>query len=236
MSRSRKGPFTAPRVSRALTIASFVLVSFPPLFASAQTNIGVGKFVQSYDPASFGRRLTFALNFFAGSPTQETCATTDTTTADNTRSANFQVGFLPLRVSITDADNRCEASGTEAPTNDVRESTDGAFVFCSAEGGGRAASEASTDSLAISPFVPGSVVPGLVSQIQGPSDRVTIRGVGVRGTASGGFVGGAINPQGTRADAQATVDVDIEIFNPNPYAVPLHLSRDVSLYAAAGNE
>jgi len=284
------------------------------LFASAQTNIGVGKFVQSYDPASFGRRLTFALNFFAGSPTQETCATTDaenvvltdslppgvtlvsesrgggaynrdantvtwnlgtvnrcatfgnqfgltvdvspsvpdgatltntlsittttpeTTTADNTRSANFQVGFLPLRVSITDADNRCEASGTEAPTNDVRESTDGTFVFCSAEGGGRAASEASTDSLAISPFVPGSVVPGLVSQIQGPSDRVTIRGVGVRGTASGGFVGGAINPQGTRADAQATVDVDIEIFNPNPYAVPLHLSRDVSLYAAAGNE
>ena len=317
MNKTPNGPFAAPRASHALAIACFaLLIPLQPSFASAQTNVGVEQFVQSYDPMSFGRRLTFALNFFAGSPTQEACAATDaenvvltdqlppgvtfaseshgggvynrdtntvtwnlgtvnrcatfgnqfgmtvdvspsvpdgatptntlsittttpeTTTADNTQSVNSQVGFLPLRVSITDFDASCDASASGV-SNDRRESRDGSMVPCSVVGDGGAESGGLTDTLFINPSVPGvpgSGVPGPVGQIGGPSDRVTIRGVGVQGTASGRFVGGAINPQGTSADAEATVDVDIEIFNPNPYAVPVHLSRDVSLYAAAGNE
>jgi hypothetical protein len=294
-----------------------LLVAFQPSFASAQTNVGVQKFVQSYDPASFGRGLTFTLNFFAGSPLQEACAATDaenvvltdllppgvtlvsesrgggvynrdtntvtwnlgtvnrcatfgnefqmtvavsptipdgttltdtlmittttpeTTTADNTATANFQVGFLPLQVFVTDFKASCSVSTSEGPfvqSSDSRQSIDGTGVACSTSFGD-AAAEAETDFF-VSPAFPGAV-PALVGEIRGPSDRVMIRGIGVRGTASGGFVGGALDPQGTNADVsgppETKVSAQLAIFNPNPYPVQLRIIRDFSGYAAASN-
>lgn len=155
-----------------------------------------------------------------------TTTTPETRTDDNTRSVDFQVGFLPLEVTVDPGDFFCEASA-EGGTPDSKESEDGTAVSCTSEGSGKAF--AATDAVSLSPHDPGNP---LMAHINGPQDVITVRGVGVQGSANGfSFSGG----HGS-ASAEATVDVDINIFNPNPYDVGLRLIRDASLYAAAGNE
>jgi hypothetical protein len=172
----------------------------------------------------------------------EAAATISTTTpgdnpSDNQGSGAFQVGLLPLQVSVTDADTTCYASASGV-TTDSRASTDGTPVVCSAEGDGGALGQGLTDTLFFNPFPPNMVIPGPVGEITShPSSTLFIGGVGVHGKAFGSFVldsGGT--PVGTSAGAEATMRVRIELFNPNPYPVDLRVILDVALYAAAGNE
>ncbi len=59
-------------VSILLMLALLTVATTTVTAAAGETNVGIQKTVASYDPASFGRRLTFRLEYYVGEPTQRT--------------------------------------------------------------------------------------------------------------------------------------------------------------------
>jgi hypothetical protein len=151
-------------------------------------------------------------------------STPQTTTADDSTSDDFQVGYLPLQIS-EQTSYACDAKAQGA-TKDSRSVQNDAPVACAATGVGQATA---------STYGPNSPTAG---QIVGANDAFTLDGVGVSGYADGAFdcVSSVTCQQGNNAHADATSEVRVLVSNPNPYSIRLHTVTDTLVWATHGNE
>lgn len=152
-------------------------------------------------------------------------STPETRIDDNVASVDFVAGFLPLKVTVLPSVSTCRARADGSPLDEKSVRTLDP-VRCSANGVGSAA--ALTQRLVTTGLSPDAGV--LSGTIANGTDVIAINGLGVRGEAYG-----FSNDHGS-ASASAERSADVQVFNPNPYPVRLRVIRDVSAYAAAGNE